>query len=279
MTERKIVAVSGGFDPLHVGHVRMLKEAKQLGNELVVILNNDAWLAAKKGGAFMPARERKEVLEALCFVDRVILTDHEPGGNYADPEYRSVCKVLRELRPHVFANGGDRKPDGDPVPEVALCEELGIEMVYNVGGDKVQSSSWLTQRVRETAALAQRKGEELASIYREIRPWGYFEVLADSKDKSWTVKTLHLNTHVQLSVQSHQLRTEYWTLVEGSAEAGVGDEELVWKQLVLFHTICIPQGTKHSLRTRNRRAVIVEIMRGEYREDDIIRYFDIYGRG
>jgi D-beta-D-heptose 7-phosphate kinase/D-beta-D-heptose 1-phosphate adenosyltransferase len=146
MSEEKIiVAVSGGFDPIHIGHVRMLQDAKELGDELVVILNNDNWLRAKKGTAFMPENERKELLEALEVVDRIAITRHEPGTTDF-----SVCHVLEEVQPHIFANGGDRKPDGDPVPEVELCERLGINMVYNIGrGGKVQSSSWLTADDRE----------------------------------------------------------------------------------------------------------------------------------
>ncbi len=134
-----VVAVSGGFDPLHVGHVRMFKAAKKLGDKLVVILNNDNWLRAKKEHVFMPEKERKEIIEALEPVDKVILTRH-----HRHPKDMSVCAELASLRPHIFANGGDRKPDGDPVPEVGLCLQLGIKMVYNVGhGGKVQSSSWL----------------------------------------------------------------------------------------------------------------------------------------
>ncbi len=145
--ERTVVAISGGFDPVHIGHVRYIQEAKKLGHELVVILNNDNWLVSKKGFAFMPEHERKEVIEAIRGVDRVIVTGH-PVGNYNDPEYRSVCQALRALNPHIFANGGDRKPEGDPVPEVAVCEELGIKMVYNIGRDgKVQSSSALVAKV------------------------------------------------------------------------------------------------------------------------------------
>lgn len=137
-----VVAVSGGFDPIHIGHVRMFQEAKKLGDELVVIINNDHWLTDKKGSPFMPEGERKEIIEAIAGVDRVVLTDHAPGDSD-----RSVCRVLREVKPHIFANGGDRKPDGDPVPEVELCNELGIEMFYNVGaGGKVQSSSWLIKK-------------------------------------------------------------------------------------------------------------------------------------
>jgi D-beta-D-heptose 7-phosphate kinase/D-beta-D-heptose 1-phosphate adenosyltransferase len=141
MEEIKVVAVSGGFDPIHIGHVRMIQEARALGDRLVVIMNNDHWLIDKKGFAFMPEVERKEVLEAIAGVDEVVVTDHVPGDSD-----RTVVRALRLIRPHIFANGGDRKPQGDPVPEVAVCDELGIEMFYNVGrGGKVQSSSWLTK--------------------------------------------------------------------------------------------------------------------------------------
>lgn len=124
----------------------MFQGAKKLGDELVVILNNDNWLVDKKGAPFMSQEERKEIIEAIKGVDRVVITDHKPG----DPD-RSVCHVLKKLKPHVFANGGDRKPDGDPVPEVELCTSLGIELVYNVGaGGKVQSSSWLIAKAADT---------------------------------------------------------------------------------------------------------------------------------
>lgn len=139
---KRVVAVSGGFDPVHIGHVRMFNEARALGDELVVILNNDSWLTLKKGFAFMPEAERKEVIEAFGAVDRVILTSHT-----SDSSDMSVCAELVELRPHVFANGGDRKSDN--IPEYALCEELGIDMAFNVGqGGKVQSSSWLIDKAK-----------------------------------------------------------------------------------------------------------------------------------
>lgn len=132
-----IVAVSGGFDPLHVGHVRMFQEAKKLGHKLVVILNNDNWLRAKKGYVFMPQHERKEVIKALACVDEVMLTKHP-----RIPKDMSVCGELERLRPHIFANGGDRGYQN--TPEKALCEELVIQTAFAVGrGGKVQSSSWL----------------------------------------------------------------------------------------------------------------------------------------
>lgn len=134
-----VVAVSGGFDPVHVGHVRMFRAAKKLGDVLIVILNNDYWLRKKKNFIFMPDYERKEVIESFRDVDRVVVTGHR-----AKTLDMSVCRELERIKPNIFANGGDRKPDGDPVPEVELCERLDIKMVYNVGpGGKMQSSSWL----------------------------------------------------------------------------------------------------------------------------------------
>lgn len=141
-TSPRVVAVSGGFDPLHIGHVRMFEEARALGDQLVVILNNDNWLLTKKGFVFMPEEERAEIIKALTAVDAVYITKHIPN----DPD-RSVCAALADLRPHLFANGGDRKSTAD-IPEAAVCEKYGIAMAFNVGfGGKVQSSSWLTAKV------------------------------------------------------------------------------------------------------------------------------------
>lgn len=148
--ERKgvIVAVSGGFDPVHIGHVRMFQEAKKLGDYLIVIANNDNWLKLKKGYAFMPEEERKEIIEAFGCVDEVVLTFHEPGTTDM-----SVCKELEAIKPDIFANGGDRKADN--IPEYEVCERLGIKMEFNVGhGGKVQSSSDLVKRARELAKSA-----------------------------------------------------------------------------------------------------------------------------
>lgn len=139
MKKRTVVAVSGGFDPLHIGHVRMFEQAKKLGTHLVVILNNDNWLRTKKGFAFMPEEERAEIIKAIGCVDRVVLTSHKP--NDTD---RSVARELRTLRPHVFANGGDRTPKSKSSAEAEVCRKLGIKEVFRVGGGKVQSSSWLT---------------------------------------------------------------------------------------------------------------------------------------
>lgn len=131
-----MVAVSGGFDPVHIGHIRLFKEAKKLGDKLIIILNTDKFLKKKKGYVFMPYRERKEIIENIKYVDKVVrCIDRD----------QTVCKTLESLKPHIFANGGDRKPGN--VPEVKICKTIGCKMVYNVGkGGKVQSSSWFLQK-------------------------------------------------------------------------------------------------------------------------------------
>ena len=140
-----IVAVSGGFDPIHIGHVRLFQEAKKIGDKLVVIINNDNWLRAKKGYVFMPERERKEVIEALRFVDKVVFTRHPKN-----PKDMSVNDALARLKPHIFANGGDRTNKN--TPEVAVCKKIGCRMVFNVGtGGKMQSSSWLLGKYAKRA--------------------------------------------------------------------------------------------------------------------------------
>jgi D-beta-D-heptose 7-phosphate kinase/D-beta-D-heptose 1-phosphate adenosyltransferase len=163
--KERVVAVSGGFDPIHIGHIRYIQESRQFGDRLVVILNNDAWLQNKKGFVFMPEMERKEIVEAIAGVDEVVLTDHALGEKDL-----SVCRALQALKPHVFAKGGDRNPDDDPIPEVILCGERGIEIVYNVGrGGKVQSSSWLTANVPRTKRAATKKrGRKLRGKARGV---------------------------------------------------------------------------------------------------------------
>ena len=130
------VAISGGFDPLHPGHVRYIQEAAKLGNKLTVILNSDDFLIKKKGYVFMEFNERVEMLMSIKGVDEVF--------KCIDLD-QSVCKTLQVIRPDIFAKGGDRNLSN--IPEAKVCKELGIKMVFGVGGsDKPQSSSWLVEK-------------------------------------------------------------------------------------------------------------------------------------
>ena len=145
--EKQVVAVSGGFDPVHPGHLRMFRRARELAGDqgtVLVILNNDHWLLAKKGYCFMNQDERREMLLALRYVDEVVFTGHE-----TEPEDMSVAPELRMYHPDVFLNGGDRTDK--TTPEKAICAELGIEMVFNatVGNEYNDHSSELVKRAVE----------------------------------------------------------------------------------------------------------------------------------
>lgn len=143
----KRVIVSGGFDPIHIGHTRLVHDAAKLGDYLIILANNDNWMKFKKKQPFMPEAERKEILESIKDVDEVILTGHKKNTNDI-----SVCSDLIKFRKKypkdelIFAKGGDRLPDN--IPEVQTCKELGIKMVFNVGGGKIQSSSWLINKAK-----------------------------------------------------------------------------------------------------------------------------------
>ena len=138
-----VVAVSGGFDPVHKGHVRMFNEAKKLGDKLIVILNNDNWLKLKKGYVFMDQEERKEIIESFRAVDEVIVSFHEENTKDI-----SICEELKKIRPNIFAKGGDRHSGN--IPETPVCEEIDCLIVNEIGhGGKVQSSSWLVKQAKE----------------------------------------------------------------------------------------------------------------------------------
>ncbi len=230
----KIVAVSGGFDPIHVGHIRLLKEAKKLGKKLTVILNNDNWLKKKKRRVFMPQEERKEIIEAMECVDDVILTAHGPN-----PKDMSVCAELKKIRPDIFANGGDRKEDN--VPEITVCKELKIEMAWNVGGEKIKSSSELVGKYE----YKQNSKSFLGILMK--RPWGW--MLRLIKTKKFWLKLIFARERT--SLQSHKERTEWH----------IG----IYK---------VPKNEKHRLN----KGIYLEFALGNPKEEDITRYEDDYGR-
>lgn len=253
----KWVAISGGFDPIHVGHIRMFQAARKLGDKLVVILNNDNWLKLKKGFSFMPEDERKEMIEAFSEVDKVVLTSHTSKTRDI-----SICKELEKIHPDVFANGGDRLANN--IPEVQLCKKLGIQMVFNVGkGGKIQSSSWMIQSAAEAKITTRR-------------PWGSFKDLADGS--GWHLKTVTVKRGGRLSLQKHKHRGEMWILVEGDAIAEIEQGARMKKfPLVKFQLFQVPKGSKHRLSSKSG-GILVEIAQGKFDEQDIERFADDYGR-
>ena len=254
-----IVAVSGGFDPIHIGHIRLFEEAKKLGDKLIVILNNDNWLKKKKGFVFIPQKERKELLESIRWVDKVILTAHKPN-----PEDMSVCRELKRIRPDIFAQGGDRNVKNIPSCEVRLQKELGYRVVENIGrGGKIQSSSRL---------LAKCTNRLQSKSYR---PWGYFIFIEEGKN--FKVKKVLVEPKQKLSLQLHRKRAEHWTVLSGKAKVIIENKTF---NLGPHQSIDIPIKTKHRLENPNSKPLeIIEIQSGDYLgEDDIIRIDDKYER-
>ena len=189
----KVVLVTGGFDPLHSGHIEYFKAAKHLGNLLVVGINSDEWLTRKKGRSFMPAAERKTIIENLYQVHRVI--EFDDTDDSAIDAIRKVKQMFPMYRV-VFANGGDRTKDN--IPEM-VCED--VDFVFGVGGeDKKNSSSWILEEWKSP---------------KTVRPWGYYRVLHDIP--GCKVKELTVDPGKSLSMQRHQHRAEYWFVAEGTA--------------------------------------------------------------
>ena len=135
--KKKRIAVSGGFDPIHVGHVRMIQAAAKYG-DVIVICNSDPWLNRKKGYNFMPFAERAEIIRAFKGVKDVIEAKDDDG---------TVCETLAEIQPDIFANGGDRFNTN--TPETQTCKKYAIEMLWGVGGGKIQSSSDLVANMKQ----------------------------------------------------------------------------------------------------------------------------------
>ncbi|HCC60271.1 MAG: hypothetical protein A2402_03570 [Candidatus Staskawiczbacteria bacterium RIFOXYC1_FULL_37_43] len=146
---KKVVITSGYFNPLHSGHINLFRGAKKLGDFLIVIVNNDKQVKFKGSAPFMAENERVEIIKELKPVDEVFLSiDNYPEDKVPISEsLRKIAKKYADCE-IIFAKGGDRNFDNLPEREKAVCKEFNIKVVANVGGDKVQSSSWLLKNVK-----------------------------------------------------------------------------------------------------------------------------------
>ena len=192
---KTLVLVTGGFDPLHSGHIAYFRAAKQLGDTLVVGVNSDAWLVRKKGRAFMPWLERMNIVKNIKDVDFVLEFDDDDGSA------KSAIKLARQTWPDhkiVFANGGDRTDAN--IPEMEFVDS-NLEFAFGVGGfNKANSSSWILEEWKAP---------------KTERQWGYYRVLHEVPGMK--VKELTVNPGESLSMQRHQSRSEFWIVSEGQA--------------------------------------------------------------
>ena len=248
----KIVIVTGGFDPLHSGHIAYFKAAKTLGDWLIVGLNSDEWLARKKGRPFMPLQERMAIIGNLNIVDEVMIYDDSDG---------SSCEAIRLAKQRypdayiIFANGGDRTKDN--IPEMVFND---VEFVFAVGGeDKKNSSSWILEDWKSP---------------KTSRPWGYYRTIYEP-DRTFKAKELIVEPGKTLSMQQHQHRAEHWFVAEGYATIYTieNEHETLLGVFGKHQSINIPKQSWHRLANETGNQLkLIELQYGtECVEEDIIR--------
>ena len=232
------VLVTGGFDPIHKGHIALFKHARAYGTHLVVGLNSDEWLIRKKGRYFMNYDERKEILLSLSCVDEVLsFNDDDDSSNDAIEQLIQHCPII-------FCNGGDRGKDNVPEHDKYWCDAR-VVFKWEIGGnDKKNSSSTLLNKYNNP---------------QTDRTWGYYKVLYEGK--GYKVKELVIKPHSSLSMQRHKHRSETWNLVSGNAHVIIDNEKM---ELSMTESVHIPVNTWHKgVNESDEQAHIIEIWKGD----------------
>jgi cytidyltransferase-like protein len=251
----KVVLVTGGFDPLHSGHIAYFKAARKLGDKLVVGVNSDAWLTRKKGRPFMPGGERVSIIQNLSMVDHCVLYDDD------DNTSKEAINNVRFMYPEahiVFANGGDRTSNN--IPEMSTDVD-NISFEFGVGGtNKANSSSWILEEWKAP---------------KTERIWGYYRVLHES-GKEVKVKELTVEPGKALSMQRHKDRSEHWFVDSGTATVYTLDNNTDIDEHGVYtkhQSLHIPAGMWHQLANEHDVPLkLVEIQYGkECIEEDIER--------
>ena len=247
-----VVVATGGFDPIHSGHIAYLEAAAKLGDVLVVGVNSDAWLTRKKGHPFMPSHERVAVLKSMKCVDHCVLFDDTDGSAI---EAIRNARLLYPDAKIIFSNGGDRTIHNIP-EQTAFKDDPDVEFVFGIGGDfKMNSSSWILQEWKAP---------------KNPRQWGYYRVIHEVPGMK--VKELTVEPGKSLSMQRHKYRAEFWIVSEGIASLKrLGQEGVTVLQP--HHQNTIYPNQWHQLINQTKDPLkIVEIQYGDKcDEDDIER--------
>jgi len=249
----KIVLATGGFDPIHSGHIAYFKAAKQLGDKLVIGVNSDEWLARKKGRSFMPWQERANIIENLAVVDDIV------GFDDSDNSAIGAIQRVKDKYPDaqiIFVNGGDRTANN--IPEMVFDD---VKFVFGVGGEnKANSSSWILEEWK--APKTQRQ-------------WGYYRVVHEYGSHT-KLKELAVEPGRKLSMQKHQERSEHWFVAEGTATVYTINRSSDFELFGVYtkhQNLHIPVGMWHQLANEtNQPLKLVEIQYGtNCVEEDIER--------
>lgn len=251
---KKFVLVTGGFDPLHKGHIEYLTAAKNLGDYLVVGVNSDEWLSRKKGKPFMVVEDRISIIKNLKMVDQVITFDDGDGS-----ACNAIQKVLFDTNPDdviIFANGGDRNSSN--IPEVEVFKNMQrVVFAFGVGGNtKLNSSSWILDRWKTE---------------KVNRTWGYWKVLDDKGIIK--VKELVIKPGCSLSDQKHKYRSEHWYVLSGTLLIKLENNTKHMLTLGKNDTVVIDKGVWHkAINIGEDDCHIIEIQYGDNCiEEDIER--------
>lgn len=253
--------ITGGFDPIHSGHLAYIKAASKFSTNLIVGLNSDEWLLRKKGYVFMPWKERKAILKNIKYINKVIKYDDSN-----DHSSNAIKKSLTLYEKVFFCNGGDRKEDNTPEQRFFGLNDRVI-FKYGVGGNhKINSSSKITSNFIFNQA---------SSLGRVHTPWGKHDLLKE--DKSYKLKSLEVNPNECTSLQYHNHREEHWVVVSGKATIELNGEKAYRKAGEYIH---IPIRAEHRILNLEKEVlVIVEVQLGDILEEsDIVRIQDKYKR-
>ena len=262
--KKEYIVISGGFDPIHTGHLNLISDASKITNLLVIVNNND-FLLNKKGFIFLDEEERLKILSSILGVDDIFLSiDKDHTVNQSIQYLIDSGKKIK-----FFGNGGDRKSFID-IPESEVCKKNNIELVFNLGGEKSQSSSSIALSLYDQI---QKKDKNTNFVEK---PWGYYKTFISEGE--YLLKKIFINPGEELSEQSHDFRDEHWIVVSGRISV-LTDIKIIEKET--NDHIFIKKNTKHKITNNSDEpAIIIEVQTGSIlSEDDIIRYNDKYKRG